>query len=42
MELFYARPSPFVRKVMVLLEEAGKTGEIELLDGFGSPTQQAP
>ena len=38
MQLFHAAPSPFVRKVMVLLEEAGKTGEIELLDGFGSPT----
>lgn len=38
MQLFYARLSPFVRKVMVLLEEAGKTGDVELIDGFGSPT----
>jgi glutathione S-transferase len=38
MKLFYARPSPFVRKVMVVLEEAGKTGEVELVEGFGSPT----
>lgn len=38
MQLFYARPSPFVRKVMVLLEEAGKAGEVELIEGFGSPT----
>ena len=38
MQLFYARPSPFVRKVMVLLEESGKTAEVELIDGFGSPT----
>ena len=38
MKLLYARPSPFVRKVMVLLEEAGKTGDVELVDGFGSPT----
>lgn len=38
MELYYARPSPFVRKVMVLLEESGKTGDVELVDGFGSPT----
>ena len=38
MQLFYARPSPFVRKVMVLLEEADKTDQVELIDGFGSPT----
>lgn len=38
MQLLYARASPFVRKVMVVLEEAGKTGEVELIDGFGSPT----
>ena len=38
MKLFYARPSPFVRKVMVLLNEAGKTDEVELVDGFGAPT----
>lgn len=37
MQLFYAQPSPFVRKVMVLLEEAGKIDEVELIDGFGSP-----
>ena len=38
MKLLHARPSPFVRKVMVLLEEAGKTGDVELIDGFGAPT----
>lgn len=38
MQLLYARPSPFVRKVMVLLEEAGKTDEVELIEGHGSPT----
>lgn len=38
MKLFHARPSPFVRKVMVLLEEAGQTGAVELVDGFGAPT----
>ncbi|MEM7547371.1 MAG: glutathione S-transferase N-terminal domain-containing protein [Pseudomonadota bacterium] len=38
MKLLHAGPSPFVRKVMVLLEEAGKTAEIELIDGFGAPT----
>ncbi len=38
MKLFYAKPSPFVREVMVVLEEAGKRNEVELIDGFGSPT----
>jgi len=38
MQLLYARPSPFVRKVMVVLEEAGKTDMVKLVDGFGSPT----
>ena len=37
MKLVYAQPSPFVRKVLVILEEAGKSGSIELVDGFGSP-----
>ena len=39
MQLVYAQASPFVRKVLVLLEEAGQRSEIELIDGFGSPTQ---
>lgn len=38
MKLLYARPSPFVRKVMVLLHEAGKVDDVELVDGFGAPT----
>lgn len=38
MKLLHAGPSPFVRKVMVLLEEVGKTAEMELIDGFGAPT----
>lgn len=38
MKLLHAGPSPFVRKVMVLLEEAGKTGDVELIDGSGAPT----
>lgn len=38
MKLLHARPSPFVRKVMVLLEEAGKTADVELIDGMGAPT----
>lgn len=37
MQLFYARPSPFVRKVMVVLAEAGQTDAVTLVDGFGSP-----
>ncbi len=37
MKLIYAKPSPFVRKVMVVLEEAGKRQDVELVDGFGSP-----
>lgn len=42
MKLLYAGPSPFVRKVMVILEEAGATGSIELVDGFGSPVDPNP
>lgn len=38
MKLLHARPSPFVRKVMALLNELGKAGEVELIDGFGAPT----
>jgi len=37
MKLVHAGPSPFVRKVMVVLEEAGASNNIELIDGFGSP-----
>lgn len=42
MKLVHAGPSPFVRKVMVLLEEAGKAGEFELIDGFGSAVAPNP
>lgn len=38
MKLLYVRASPFVRKVMVLLEEADGVRDVELIDGFGSPT----
>lgn len=38
MQLFYAKASPFVRKVLVVLEEVGRRDEFELIDGFGSPT----
>ncbi|WP_340109672.1 glutathione S-transferase [Pikeienuella sp. HZG-20] len=37
MQLFHAGPSPYVRKVMVLLEEAGKTGDVALIDGATTP-----
>ena len=42
MKLVHAGPSPFVRKVMVLLEEAGKSGAFELIDGFGSAVAPNP
>lgn len=37
MKLVYAQASPFVRKVMVVVEEAGQRDSVELVDGFGSP-----
>ena len=37
MKLVFAQPSPFVRKVLVLLEQAGQTDAVEMVDGFGSP-----
>ena len=37
MKLVYAQPSPYVRKVLVLLEQAGQSDAVELVDGFGSP-----
>ncbi|MEX2519449.1 MAG: glutathione S-transferase [Paracoccaceae bacterium] len=42
MQLFHAGPSPYVRKVMVVLEEAGKTGDVALIDGAGSPVAPNP
>lgn len=39
MQLFYARPSPYVRKVMVMLHELGKTGDISLIDAAPSPVK---
>lgn len=38
MKLLHAGPSPYVRKVMAVLEIAGKSGDVELIDGFGAPT----
>ena len=37
MKLLHVGASPFVRKVMVVLELAGKAQEVELVDGMGSP-----
>jgi len=37
MKLLYAQASPFVRKVMVLLEEAGQRDSVEIVDAMGSP-----
>lgn len=37
MKLLYAAASPFVRKVTVVLAEAGLTDKVERVDGFGSP-----
>ena len=42
MKLVYAQPSPFVRKIMVLLEEAGQTGAVKLVDGFGCLLYTSP
>lgn len=42
MQLFYAGPSPYVRKVMVLLEETGKTGGVALIDAAPFPTRPDP
>lgn len=37
MKLMHAGASPYVRKCMVLLEEAGQRDAVELVDGMGSP-----
>ncbi len=37
MKLIHAGASPFVRKVLVVLEEAGQRDAVELIDGMGSP-----
>jgi len=37
MKLIYAGASPFVRIVMVVLEEAGQRDNVEIIDGMGSP-----
>ncbi len=38
MQLFYSPASPFARKVLVLLHETGRMGEVALRHAQGSPT----
>lgn len=37
MKLYYSATSPYVRKVMVLLHEVGKLGDVELVTASGTP-----
>jgi glutathione S-transferase len=37
MKLYYAPTSPYVRKVMILLEETGQSGDVELLNVSTTP-----
>lgn len=37
MRLFYARTSPFVRKVMVVLHETGQVGDVDIVEAEGNP-----
>lgn len=37
MRLYYAPASPFVRKVMIVLHEAGKTADVTLVPASGTP-----
>lgn len=39
MKLYHSGTSPYVRKVMFILELAGKTGEVELVPGSGTPLE---
>lgn len=39
MKLLWAPPSPFVRKVRVVLHETGQTGDVELVQAQASPVQ---
>lgn len=41
MRLYYSPTSPYVRKVMVLLHEAGKLDEVELITASGTPLEPA-
>ncbi|NSX54129.1 glutathione S-transferase [Parasulfitobacter algicola] len=42
MKLLYAGPSPFVRKVLVLLHETGQTADIQLQQVVASPLDPDP
>ncbi|MGB0505813.1 MAG: glutathione S-transferase [Pikeienuella sp.] len=42
MKLFYAGPSPFVRKALVVLEETGNTDAVEKVDGMTTPIAPNP
>lgn len=41
MELFYSATSPFVRKIMVLLQETGQLEDVELVSTNGTPLAPA-
>ncbi|HMO06278.1 MAG TPA: glutathione S-transferase [Paracoccaceae bacterium] len=42
MRLYHSPTSPFARKVMVLLHEAGRTAEVALVPASGSPLAAGP
>lgn len=42
MKLHHAGPSPFVRKVMVLLHETGQLDDVALVDGMTTPIDPSP
>lgn len=39
MQLYHSPASPFVRKVMVLVHEAGRAGEVTLIPAAGNPVE---
>ncbi len=41
MRLFHSPTSPYVRKIMVLLHETGRTGEVELVSATASPVDSS-
>jgi glutathione S-transferase len=42
MKLYYAPTSPYVRKVMILLEETGQLGDVELINVATTPVAASP
>jgi glutathione S-transferase len=42
MKLYYAPTSPYVRKVMILLEETGQLGDVELINVATTPVAADP